>query len=435
MLTTEQNDLLTRTGPGTPGGEYMRRYWLPAVLAEELPEPDCPPIRVKLLGEELVAFRDSNGRIGLLDEFCAHRRASLWLGRNEECGLRCVYHGWKYDVDGNCVDMMNEPEELQFTSKVHLKSYPAVELGGLIWAYMGATDKMPPLPKFEWTQMPDTHRHVSKTWEECNWLQALEGGLDTSHAPIMHRRLRPEVARGGISPTSYFARGKAPIVEVDTTDYGYTYAGIRELAREDSMLVRAYHYVMPFTQIRPSQFVGDDQYKPMVAGHYWVPMDDENCMVYNWRYVYGSHPLTQEQRYDDAAGPENTYIDRGYRKKRNRDNAWLIDRQVQRTETFTGIAGVNTQDHAVQESMGPIVDRSQEHLGPADKAIIALRQLLLRGVKTVQEGGDPPGLGQTYYWLRAIERVLPVGADWRAELSDELYEQAAAQLTPTACRS
>jgi phthalate 4,5-dioxygenase oxygenase subunit len=424
MLTKEQNDLLTLTGPGTPGGEFMRRYWMPALMAEELPEPDCAPVRVKLLGEQLVAFRDSNGRIGLLDEFCAHRRASLWLGRNEECGLRCVYHGWKYDVDGNCVDMMNEPEEHQFTSKIHIKAYPTVELGGLIWAYMGPKSKMPPPPKFEWTQMPPTHRHLTKTWEECNWLQALEGGLDTSHAPIMHRRLRPELTVGGISPASFFARGKAPVVEVEPTDYGYTYAGIRELAAEDKIFVRAYHYVMPFTQIRPAQFSGDDQYKTMIAGHYWVPMDDENCMVYNWRYSYGPDPLTEDQRYDDAAGPENTLIDQGYRKKRNKDNSWQINRQAQKTLTFTGITGINTQDHAVQESMGPIVDRSLEHLGPADKAIISLRQMLLRGVKTVQEGGDPPGLGESYYWLRAAEKVLPKDADWRTELADDLYEQA-----------
>ncbi|HEX6511521.1 MAG TPA: Rieske 2Fe-2S domain-containing protein [Chloroflexota bacterium] len=423
MLTHEQNELLTRTDAGTPGGAFMRRYWLPAALSEELPEPDCPPIRVQLLGERLVAFRDTNGRIGLLDEFCAHRRASLWLGRNEEYGLRCVYHGWKYDVDGNCVDMMNEPEELQFTSKIHLTAYPSVEMGGLIWAYLGPKAKMPPAPKFEWTQVPATHRHVTKTWEECNWLQGLEGGLDTSHAPIMHRKLRPDVAAEGISPASFFARGKAPIVEVDPTDYGYTYYGVRELPDQPSVFVRSYHWVMPFTQIRASQFSrSNDVATPVISGHYWVPMDDENCMVYNWTYTFGERPLEDYQRGDGSSGPGNVYEDQGYRKIRNRDNSWLIDRQVQKTETFTGISGINTQDHAVQESMGPIVDRSKEHLGPADKAIITLRQLLLRGVRTVQDGGDPPGLGESYYWLRAVERVLPKGTDWRAALADEVYE-------------
>lgn len=241
----------------------------------------------------------------------------------------------------------------------------------------------------------------------------------------MHRKLRPDVQAAGISPTAYFVRGKAPIVEVDPSDYGYMYGGVRELD-EANVFVRTYHYVMPFTQIRASQFVLGSDFRPRISGHFWVPMDDDNCMAYNWCYSYGDEPLTEEDRHDSAAGPENVYEDQGYRKKRNKDNNWLIDRQAQKTQTFTGIAGINTQDHAVQESMGPIVDRSQEHLGPADKAIIALRQMLLNGVKTVQEGGDPPGLGESYYWLRAIERVLPKGTDWRAALADEIYEQAMA---------
>lgn len=170
MLTSEQNALLTLTDRGTPGGEYMRRYWMPALLSAELPEPDGAPVRVRLLGEQLVAFRDTTGRIGLLEEFCPHRRASLWLGRNEKAGLRCVYHGWKFDVDGNCVDQMNEPEDMQFCSKIRITSYPTVELGGIVWTYMGPRDKQPPLPKFEWTQVPESHRHATKTWEECNWL-------------------------------------------------------------------------------------------------------------------------------------------------------------------------------------------------------------------------------------------------------------------------
>ena len=168
MLSREENELLTRVGPETPLGDTMRRYWLPALLSWELPEPDCPPVRVRLLGESLVAFRDTEGRIGLLDEFCPHRRVSLYFGRNEECGLRCIYHGWKYDVDGKCVDMMNEPEELSFKEKIRIQSYPTVELGGIAWAYMGPPALQPPLPKFAWTQAPESHRHVSKVSQECN---------------------------------------------------------------------------------------------------------------------------------------------------------------------------------------------------------------------------------------------------------------------------
>ncbi len=183
MLPPKENELITRVGQGTPMGNTMRRYWIPACLASEIAEPDGPPVRVRLLGEDLVAFRDSEGRIGLLDEFCAHRRVSLFFGRNEECGLRCVYHGWKYDVEGNCVDQLNEPAEHQFKHHIHMTAYPTVELGGIVWAYLGPPEKMPAPPKFAWTQVPEARRHVSKVIEECNWLQALEGGIDTSHRP------------------------------------------------------------------------------------------------------------------------------------------------------------------------------------------------------------------------------------------------------------
>src|SRR6266581_760316 len=187
MLSREENKILTQIGPGTPMGEVMRRYWMPALLSRELPEPDCAPVRVKLLGEEMVAFRDTERRVGLLEEFCPHRRVSLWYGRNEESGLRCIYHGWKFDVEGTCVDQMNEP--VSFAQKVHIVSYPTVEMGDVIWAYMGPEELMPPPPKFEWVRAPSTHRHVSKVWQECNWAQGLEGGIDSSHAPILHRAL------------------------------------------------------------------------------------------------------------------------------------------------------------------------------------------------------------------------------------------------------
>jgi phenylpropionate dioxygenase-like ring-hydroxylating dioxygenase large terminal subunit len=193
MLAREENELITRVGSGTPMGDTMRRYWMPALLAWELPAPDCPPVRVKLLGEDLIAFRDTSGRIGLLDEYCPHRRVSLFFGRNEECGLRCVYHGWKFDVAGHCVAMMNEPEELHFKEKIRSTAYPTVEVGGIIWAYMGPPALQPPLPNFAWTQVPETHRHVTKVIQECNWLQALEGGIDTSHAQILHRSFTPTI--------------------------------------------------------------------------------------------------------------------------------------------------------------------------------------------------------------------------------------------------
>ena len=422
MLTHEENMLVTRTGPGTPMGEVMRRYWIPALISEEVPEPDCPPVRVQLLGEQLVAFRDTQGRIGLLDEFCPHRLVSLWLGRNEESGLRCVYHGWKFDVNGACVEQMNEPAECSFAHKIRTTAYPTVELGGIIWAYMGPQAKMPPPPHFEWTHVPESHRHVSKVVEECNWLQALEGGIDTSHAPILHRNISTTATRPGIPLSGPFVRGGAPTLEVDSTDYGYRYAGVRPL-QDGQTYVRAYHFVMPFTQIRPQQFrLQSERVRPRAAGHFWVPMDDENCMVWNWMYSFGDEPLTAEDRLERGSGNGPDHVDQTtFRSFRHKGNNWLIDRQVQKTETFTGIDGINTQDRGVQESMGPIVDRSREHLGPADRAIIVARRLLLQAVKTVQEGGDPLGTDTSYYNARAVEQVLPKGVAWRDALLSEMY--------------
>ena len=331
MLSREENELLTRVGPGTAMGETMRRYWIPALLVREIAEPDGPPVRVRLLGEDLVAFRDSDGRIGLLDEYCSHRRASLFFGRNEECGLRCVYHGWKFAVDGSCVDQMNEPEENQFKHKVRVTAYPTCELGGLVWAYMGPAEKIPPLPKFAWTQAPETHRHVSKVIQECNW--------------------------------------------------------------------------------------GD-------AGHAWVPIDDETTMVYNWVYTRKSAPLSEEDRLERAIGNGPEHVDQTtFRSKANRDNAYLIDRAVQKTETFTGIDGINVQDRAIQESMGAICDRSQEHLGPADKGIIQMRRLLREAIKTVRAGGTPAGVAPSYYDLYCALQVLPRDADWRRILSPDIVPE------------
>ena len=411
MLTREQNELLTRVGPGTPMGETLRRYWIPALLDWELPAPDCPPLRLRLLGEDLVAFRDTSGRVGVLDERCPHRLTSLWLGRNEENGIRCVYHGWKFDATGQCVDQMNEPRP--FAAKIRTTSYPVAEAGGALWVYMGPPEKRPPPPDFAWTRAPEPNRVVTKVVEECNWLQALEGGIDTSHAPIMHRMLRPNASQPGIPVSDAFVQGSAPTLEVDVTNYGYRYFGVRALGSGEQY-ARGYHFVMPWTQLRPA----GRGIQNRTHGHHWTPIDDHRCLVWNW-YYDDAAPLGNGE-----AGPEETGnlfgadvdVENGFRSVRNRSNNWMIDREAQRTETFTGIVGINTQDRAAQEMMGPIVDRTREHLGPADRAIIAARKLLEEAVRSVQDGGDPPGVAPTYYGLRAAETTLPAGADWRADL-------------------
>jgi phenylpropionate dioxygenase-like ring-hydroxylating dioxygenase large terminal subunit len=348
----------------------------------------------------------------------------LYFGRNEECGLRCVYHGWKFDVEGACVDMMNEPEENDFKHKIHTKAYPTAEMGGLIWAYLGPVEKMPPAPKFAWTQAPEARRHVTKVIQESNWLQGLEGGIDTSHAPIMHRLICETSNRGGFKPSNPFVRGKAPKLVVDLTDYGYQYAGIRPLG-EDDVHIRAYHFVMPFHQIRPSK---SETGQPLDAGHIWVPIDDDTTMVFNWIFLKVDGELTEEDRLERSLGNGPVHVDQQtFRSHANKSNNYLIDRTVQREESFTGIEGINAQDRAIQESMGRVVDRSREHLGPADKAIIQARKKLRDAVRTVESGGTPEGLGTTYYDLRAGEGVLPKEADWRQELTPTLKREAILQ--------
>ena len=417
MLSIQHNETITRVGPGTPMGEVMRRYWIPVLLDWELPGPDCDPVRLKVLGELLVAFRDTSGRIGILADACAHRRVSLYFGRNEENGLRCVYHGWKYDVTGQCVDMPSEPETSNFKSKVKTPAYPTVEAGNVIWAYFGPKDRVPPPPHFEWTSVPDTHRGVTKVLQESNWLQALEGGIDTSHSSFLHNNDLSDDSR-------LRSRSTAPIVEVERTSYGYTYSSQRVLSAEEGKYVRTYHYVMPFHQLRGGQTRPSGGYfMPKSSGHCWVPVDDENTMVFNWTYTWGDEPLSEPLRALRGSGNEmHVDIDpsNGFRSYRNRDNDWMLDRQMQRTQNFTGIVGVNTQDRALQVTMGAIADRSLEKLGTTDRAIIEARKLLLQATATVADGGDPPGSHDEYYGIRAIDRVLPIDEPW-GSLKPEMY--------------
>jgi phenylpropionate dioxygenase-like ring-hydroxylating dioxygenase large terminal subunit len=411
MLSREENERVTRVGPGTPMGALMRRYWLPALLVDELPEPDCPPVRVKLLGEHLVAFRDSQSRIGLLAEHCPHRLASLFLGRNEQDGLRCVFHGWKFDVAGRCVEMPTEPADSRFKEKVRQPAYPTVEVGGVIWAYLGPPEARPDPPAMEWLHASPTHRFVSKTHEYCNYLQAIEGGIDTAHSSYLHNNNLAD--RAGFRQLD-----TAPRLEVERTDYGFRYAGIRDVGDEGNY-VRIYQFVLPFHQFRAHLLAGrrgsGRAAIPQVRGHMWVPMDDEQTMVFNWTHsVEADKPFTPAflAEYEAGAGrgPEGETTVR----HRTRANDWLIDREIQRTRTYTGIAGVNTQDLAVQESMGPIVDRTREHLGSTDRAIITLRRILLDAITTVEQGGTPPGADpSTYGDVRAADVILPKDARWQ----------------------
>ena len=417
MLSTADNDLITRVGPGTPMGDVMRRYWMPIMLDWELPGPDCDPVRVRILGENLVAFKDTQGRIGLLADECPHRRVSMYFGRNEDGGLRCVYHGWKFDVTGQCVEQPNEPESSRFEAKVKTPAYQTVVRGNVIWAFLGPKDQTPPLPDFDWTAVPDDHRGVTKIRQECNYVQALEGGIDTSHSSFLHNNNMSD-------KTLLRSRSTAPMLGVTTTDYGYTYSSTRHLSAEEGDFVRTYHYVMPFHQLRASQVGRSGEYvMPKVAGHCWVPIDDENTMVFNWTYTWGDEPLSEDDQALRGTGNE-LYVDidveNQFRSFRTRANDYLLDRDIQRTESFSGISGVNTQDRALQETMGIIADRSKERLGTSDRAIIMMRKLLIEAAKVVGDGGKPRGSGTEYYGVRAIDAILPAGSGWES-LKPKMY--------------
>jgi phthalate 4,5-dioxygenase oxygenase subunit len=404
MLRKEQNDLLTQTGPGTSMGQMFRAYWLPALMLEELPENDCPPVRVKILSERLLAFRDSEGRYGLIDEFCAHRGVSLWFGRNEESGLRCSYHGWKYDVNGQCVDVPSEPRESGFCQKVKLKSYPLVQRGPVLWTYMGPPDKQPPLPEWEFATVPADRTFVSKRLQECNWLQAMEGGIDSSHVSFLHRGdLGSDPLFKGAKGNQYNLSDMQPYFEV-VEQPGGLYIGARRNAENGNYYWRITPWVMPcFTMIPPR---GDHP----IHGHFWIPIDDENC----WAWSYDFHPVralsTREvEAMRDGAGVHCKYIPGTYRPLANKDNDYLIDRAAQQVgKTFSGVAGFAIQDASLQESMGPICDRTKENLVSTDNGIIMARHRLMRAAKALAEKGImPPGIDPAHHKVRSAAVVLP----------------------------
>jgi phthalate 4,5-dioxygenase oxygenase subunit len=418
MLTVEENERLTRVGPGTPMGKYHRRFWWPLCLSTELPERDGAPLRVRMLGEDLVAFRDTDGNVGLIDAFCPHRRAPLFFGRNEECGLRCVYHGWKFDRHGDCVDMPSEPAGTTLQAKVKIIAYPTVEKGGVIWTYMGPKEVQPEPPDYEWTRAPATHRYVSKTFENCNWLQAMEGGLDTAHSSFAHNNKLGDRA-------NLRQHDRSPTLDVERTDYGYYYVSTRNV--DAGKYYRVYHYVMPAQQLRASiiGYEGVRNKPARLDGHIWAPIDDFTTHVYN--IMCAPHPedeLTPEavETRERAAGRgKDDSIPGTFRLKRNQSNDYMIDRQMQKTQNYTGIVGVNTQDFALQEGMGAICDRSKEFLGTSDKAIVALRRLLLDAVATNEKGGTLRGLDpKTYRSVRAYDRVVTTGESWKTAMAKDL---------------
>src|SRR6267143_5383058 len=414
MLTLEENELITHVGPGTPMGNLFREYWLPAMLSEELPNPDSDPLRVMMLSEQLIAFRDSNANVGLLAANCPHRGASLFFGRNEEAGMRCVYHGWKFSVDGTCLDMPNphygrasERAESDFRTKIRAVAYPCQERGGVLWAYLGPEADQPRLPELEWTHVPESHRYVTKRIQACNYLQNVEGEVDSSHVSFLHSK-GTAAASAGIQDLrstlpDYMARDRAPRFFVLPTEYGLA-IGARRDAETDSYYWRITQFLMPtYTMIpvpvgQPVSFTGA------------TPIDDHSMMGFTVTW-HPDRPLSFEERAQiESWLGVHTEVDSSFKPVRNKANDYLVDRALQRSgRSYTGIRGIREEDLAVQESMGEIFDRTGEHLGSSDLAVIAMRRRMLEAVTALAERGEGPyeSLNADNYRVSSAALVLP----------------------------
>ena len=432
MLSKEDTELLCRVGTGTPMGTLIRQYWIPALLSSELPERDGAPVRVRLLGENLIAFRVTSGKVGLVQNHCPHRGASLFFGRNEEEGLRCVYHGWKFDCEGACVDMPSEPEESTFKSKIRAVAYPCVERNGVIFTYMGPRSTPPPLPDLEPNLLPTDEVVVQKALRECNWFQGLEGDVDTSHLGFLHLgAVKPENTKPG-SFDYYLVADRAPRYEVVDTEFGTSYGCYRP-AEADTYYWRVAHFLFPFYTMIPTGVLG-----MQIIVRAWVPVDDEHIMFWSMSVpssrlgrgaTGGATALSQGAAAAAAAGglagghgflPDTTDWLGRFRLTQNKDNDYLIDREAQRTKTYTGIAGIHQQDQAITESMGPIYDRTQEHLGSSDAMVIRTRRRAINAARALRDDGVvPPGVDDpTVYRYRSGGVILPREANWLEATKD-----------------
>jgi phthalate 4,5-dioxygenase oxygenase subunit len=443
MLSQEDNDILCRVGPGTPMGNFMREYWTPAARSDELPVPECPPVRVKLLGEELIAFRMSSGKVGMIRNSCPHRGASLFFGRNEDEGLRCVYHGWKFDGTGACVDMPSEPAESNFKNKVRATAYPTHERNGVIWTYMGAREAPPPLPEIEHNLLNSEISRITMIHRPCNWMQGWEGEMDTVHAAFLH---------GGASKAEDFEPGsfnyyqyreRSPKFSIIDTDIGTSYGAYRP-AEADTYYWRTAHMMFPFYAVIPAGWLG-----------MYVPMDDEHTM--HWEILVrpqlgadvpggpaamAANPGSAPSRARQPGGNPTTWLPNGtgwyerFNIDQNAANDYKIDREAQRQwKSYSGIPGIRQQDMAVTESMGPIYNRTREHLGTTDALIIRTRRKLIKAAKDLRDHGIlPPGVDEPQlYHMRSGEFILPRSVDWWQALRDKREQfDAAVQKTPTA---
>lgn len=419
MLSTKDNGTLAQVGAGTPMGNLLRSFPIPILISTDLPQVDGQPYRLRLFGENLVAFRDTKGRVGLLDERCPHRGASLAFGRNEECGLRCVYHGWKFNVDGECVDIPSSPASDDIRRRVRAKGYPCVERNGIIWAYLGH-GAMPPIPDIEWGLLDEEQRYVSRRVYDCNWAQALEGDIDTSHASFLHGRLSSE-------DFDRFDRARAmrymdvdgsPVFEVVDMPYGVMVAA-RRMAEHDSYYWRISQFLFPF-------FTMPAPYEDMpFRCNVWVPMDDEHTIVWTIDW-HPERAFTSEELANRNSGLIGHCVDflpvspepyGRFLPKANRVNDYLSDYGLQRTEQFSSIPGVWAQDKAMAESMGAITDREREFLLPSDTAIVRWRRRMIAAARALESDNILPAQDPAVYLVRSASLVLPRAEQWQESVA------------------
>lgn len=418
-FSKQDNDLLTQVGPGTPMGELFRQYWIPVVPASHLAEPGGRPLRIRLLGEDLVAFRTKNGSAGVIGAYCSHRLAPMFFGRVEEDGIRCPYHGWKYAPDGTCVDMPNIPEQHQFCDRIRHTGYPCVEYGGVVWIYMGSAKEQPALPEFEFALVPDDQRNFRLFHHECNYLQALEGGIDPTHVMWLHSPYDlsdDKIASTNQPPQQRLANSsgkRTPIgIEVVDTAGGFMY-GARRPLNDGNSLWRINQFILPFYTMPPG---GD-----LRGGRMWVPIDDEHCVkwMYTWyptREIMETTTETPRRYLDEEDYIPSTNQPYGHViPKAHKANDYLIDWELTATRRL-GIAGVNLQDKCVQENEGPgpILDRTKENLCVADMTTVKARRMLKEAALALKEKGTVPvGVHDGgIYRVRAASTVVPDDVNW-----------------------
>lgn len=415
MLTADENDLLCRVEGAAPMGGIMRRHWIPVCLSEEVAESDGTPVHARVLGEDLVVFRDTEGRLGVLDERCPHRRASLVLGRNEEGGLRCLYHGWKVDVHGKVLEMPSEPAASELCRKVTHTAWPCEEAGGLVWAYLGPRESMPAFEPPAFAPTPQARVSIVKVHVRANWAQILEGAIDSAHSSSLHSTDMPPARVDGAKATDKAwprpSTDKAPRLQLQQTPFGFRYAAIRRPIVNSAThdYIRVSLFVAPFTVLIPPNNLYN-------LANVNVPMDDTNTMFYFIAWSDTGPGIDVEAWRKFCGAQPGIDLDHRWRKRRNGDNFYLQDRQAMKLGDFTGIRGIPMQDMAMWETMGPIADRSKERLGASDLAIVEFRRIMVEAARSFSGGGAAIGTGESRVpkaKLRSYEGIVPKGTDWR----------------------